>query len=236
MPAPDRMDERLRALGLVEAQRTAEALFAGVTARGLIAPGRSEYEVTDRIGALHRESSVAGAPWPGRLVLSGRHTLLPCGQEPRADRVIDVDDIVIARLGPLLLGGHGTDFARTLVLGDDPDRLRLHEDLPKVFAAAREAYQADAGISGRELHEVLRALAAKAGWSLGGWQAGHLVGEVPAPHPRGARAEAYIGPDNGRPLRRTVQGGWQAHWLLEVHLVDEHRGFGGSFKQLLALI
>ncbi|MFE2166648.1 M24 family metallopeptidase [Streptomyces sp. NPDC059447] len=235
MAAPDRMDERLRALGLVEAQRSAQALFAGITDRGLITPGRSEYEVTDRIAGLHRQASVAVAPWPGRLVRSGRHTLLPCGQEPCSDRFIDANDIVIARFGPLLLGGHGTDFARTLVLGDDPDMLRLHEDLPKVFAAAREVYQADVGISGREMHEVLQALAAKAGWSLGGWQTGHLVGEVPAPYPRGARTEAYIAPDNGRPLRRTVQGGWQAHWLLEVHLVDERRGFGGSFKQLLTL-
>jgi hypothetical protein len=42
MAAPDRMDERLRALGLVEGQRMAQALFAEVAARGLIAPGRGE--------------------------------------------------------------------------------------------------------------------------------------------------------------------------------------------------
>ncbi|MFD9821575.1 hypothetical protein [Streptomyces violascens] len=64
----------------------------------------------------------------------------------------------------------------------------------------------------------------------GGRRVGHLAGATPA-----AQGDSYIGPDNDQPLRRTTEGGWQAHWVLELHLVDEHRGFGGSFKGLLDL-
>ncbi|MGE7388417.1 M24 family metallopeptidase [Streptomyces sp. NPDC004126] len=234
MAMPDRMDERLRALGLVEAQRKAEALFAEVTRRGLVAAGSSEYEATDRIGDLARELLGTRVRWPGRMVRSGPHTVLPCADEPPADRVVEAGDTAAVRLGPLL-AGQGTDFARTLVLGDDPARLRLREDLAGIFAAGREAFHADRRITGRQLYEELRALAGKAGWTLGGWHAGHMAGETPAAGPMCARAEAHIGPDNDEPLRRTTPDGWQAHWLLEVHLVDEHAGFGGTHKALLDL-
>ncbi|MFJ3841495.1 M24 family metallopeptidase [Streptomyces sp. NPDC090054] len=235
MAIPDRMDERLRALGLVEGQRAALALFAEVTRRALIAAGRSEFEVTDRIGDLARELWGTRVRWSGRIVRSGPHAVLPSGDEPPADRIICADDTVTLHLGPVL-GGHGTDFTGTVVLGDEPAKLRLREDLTEVFAAGREAFHADPRITGRQLYADLQALAAKSGWTLGGWHGGHLAGEAPAADPMCAQADAYIGPDNDQPLRRTTPGGWKAHWLLEVHLIDEHAGFGGSHKALLDLV
>ncbi|WP_405763498.1 hypothetical protein [Streptomyces sp. NBC_00045] len=38
------------------------------------------------------------------------------------------------------------------------------------------------------------------------------------------------------PLLRTTATGWKAHWLLEIHLIDEHAGFGASHKALLDLV
>ncbi|WP_435845266.1 M24 family metallopeptidase [Streptomyces erythrochromogenes] len=235
MAMPDRMDERLRALDLVENQRKAEALFAEATRRALTAAGRSEYEASDRIGDLARELWGTRVRWPGRIVRSGPHTVPPHGEEPSADRVIGVGDTVTVHFGRLL-GGHGTDYTRTVVLGDDPARIRLREDLPALFAAGRAAFHSDATFTGRQLHAELAALADKAGWSLGGRHAGHLAGEPPATNPMCAQADAYIWPDNDRPLRRTTAGGWKAHWLLEIHLVDEHAGFGGAHKALLDLV
>ncbi|MFB7268654.1 aminopeptidase, partial [Streptomyces nojiriensis] len=113
---------------------------------------------------------------------------------------------------------------------------RLALDLPKVFAACREALLADARLTGGRLHAELRALAAAAGWTVAGWHCGHLVGADPSAGAWDARPEAYICPENDRPLRRTVEGGWQAHWVLEIHLVDGLRGFGGSYKRLLDLV
>jgi Xaa-Pro dipeptidase len=36
-------------------------------------------------------------------------------------------------------------------------------------------------------------------------------------------------------MRRTDRAGRVCHWILEVHLVDRRRGFGGIFEQLLTL-
>ncbi|MFB7708041.1 M24 family metallopeptidase [Streptomyces sp. NPDC056105] len=230
MAAPDRMDERLRALGLVEGQRMAQALFAEVAARGLIVPGRSEREVSDRIGALAREAPAWGRCGSWRAVRSGPHSALPAGQEPPGDRIITEDEIVIVDLGPLL-AGYESGFVRTAVIGQDPHKRRLTEDLPRLFTAAREAFHADRTLTGSHLHAEIQTLATKAGWTLAGRNAGHMVGT----DTRCIRPDAYITPANDRPLRRTTEDGWQVHWLLEINLLDEHGGFGGSHKGLLDL-
>ncbi|MFH8730844.1 hypothetical protein [Streptomyces sp. NPDC017964] len=61
-----------------------------------------------------------------------------------------------------------------------------------------------------------------------------MVG-APNAHGGAQSSDAYISPANDRPLRRTAEDGWQAHWLLEISLLDEHRGFGGAYKGLLDL-
>lgn len=104
-----------------------------------------------------------------------------------------------------------------------------------VFAAGREAFRADPDITGGRLHAEVQALAAKAGWTLGGWHAGHLVGEFPHETIDGTLVESYITPDNDHPIRRTDRAGWRCHWILEIHLTDEQNGFGGFYEQLLDL-
>lgn len=172
--------------------------------------------------------------WPARLVRSGPSTVLPYGTGT-PDRVIRVDDIVVIDLGPLF-AGHETDFARTVVVGDDPGRRRLVEDLATVGAAAREMFLEQDGLTGRQLHAEMQALTRKAGWSLGTWQVGRLCGQAPAVGGSAPEPCSFIGPDNDEPLRRTAAGGWRAHWILEMRLVDDYSGFGGSFKQLLDLV
>lgn len=82
----------------------------------------------------------------------------------------------------------------------------------------------------------MRALAGQAGWSLGAGQVGRLCGQAPAVGGSGPEPRSFIGPDNDEPLRRTAAGGWRAHWILEIRLVDDHSGFGGAFEQLLDLV
>ncbi|MFE9480107.1 M24 family metallopeptidase [Streptomyces spororaveus] len=170
----------------------------------------------------------------GPLVRSGPHTLLPYGPET-PDRVIGEDDVVVAELGSVLAAS-GAGFASTLVLGEDPDKHRLALDLPRMFTACREALLADARITGGRLHAEVLALAAESGWTVAGWHCGHLAGADPAADGRAAPPDAYICAENDRPLRRTVEGGWQAHWILEIHLVDGSGAFGGSYKRLLDLV
>lgn len=42
-----------------------------------------------------------------------------------------------------------------------------------------------------------------------------------------------IVPANTKPKRRPNAAGRPCHWILEVHLIDRERRFGGFFEQLL---
>lgn len=70
--------------------------------------------------------------------------------------------------------------------------------------------------------------------------AGRLARRAPGgrvPHEKidGADTESYITPANDTPLRRTDKADRCCHWILEVHLVDWERGFGGFYEELLTL-
>ncbi|WP_327075327.1 aminopeptidase P family protein [Kitasatospora purpeofusca] len=227
------MDEQLRALGLVQAQAKAERLFAEVESRGLVAPGRGEREVSDLIRDLANDMFGTTKHWHKRIVRSGPHTLFPYQENP-PDRLIGEDDIAFADFGPIF-EEYEADFGRTFVLGEDPHKQRLRDDLAEVFDGGRAAFHADPQVTGRQLHAHVERLATERGWALGGRHAGHLVGEFPHESIDGAKTESYITPDNENPLRRTDRAGWRCHWILEVHLVDERRGFGGFHEQLLDL-
>ncbi|WP_240361939.1 M24 family metallopeptidase [Streptomyces sp. MBT27] len=225
--------EARRVEGLVAAQAKAVALFAEVEARGLVAPGVGEREASDRIRDLANDMFGTTKHWHKRIIRSGPNTLVPYRDNP-PDRIIGEDDIAFADFGPIF-EEYEADFGRTYVFGDDPHKHRLLADLPRVFDAGRAAFAADPRITGKQLYAEVERLAAEAGWEIGIWHAGHLVGEFPHETNDGAKAESYITPDNGNPLRRTSRSGRVCHWILELHFVDRHRGCGGFYEQLLDL-
>ena len=127
------------------------------------------------------------------------------------------------------------DFGRTYVLGDDPVKHRLRDDLERVWPAGREHFEAHPAITGAQLYAHVVGLAEAAAGSSAGAHSGHLVGEFPHETDR-RRADREL----HRPGQRTRCGaptgsGRQCHWILEVHLVDRERRIGGFFEQLLTL-
>ncbi|MFD7000338.1 M24 family metallopeptidase [Streptomyces mirabilis] len=226
-------DEPTRAARLLDAQAKAERLFAEIEERGLVAPGEGERAVSDRIRDLANELFGTTRHWHKRIVRSGPNTLKPYRENP-PDRVIGADDIVFADFGPIF-EEYEADFGRTFVLGDDPVKQRLRDDLPEVFAAGRRFFESDPDITGKRLYAEVERLATDAGWELGGWHAGHLVGEFPHETIDGADVESYIAPGNDTPLRRTDKAGRRCHWILEIHLVDRGREIGGFYEELLDL-
>jgi hypothetical protein len=229
-------EEASRARGLLIAQARAAELFALVGARGLVAAGESEDAVSDRIRDLANEMFGTTHRWHKRIVRSGPNTLFPY-QENAPDRTIGADDIALADFGPVFEepDDFAADFGRTFVLGDDPVKHRLRNDLRRVFANGRRFFEAAPDITGRALYEEIARHANEVGWELGGWHAGHLVGERPHESVEGADAASYVALANETPLRRTDREGRRRHWILEVHLVDRARGFGGFYEQLLDL-
>jgi Xaa-Pro aminopeptidase len=225
--------EEERVQQLLDAQANAIALFDEVAARRLIEAGLGEAAVSDRIRDLANEMFGATRHWHKRIVRSGPHTLFPYKENP-PDRIIEPGDIVFADFGPIF-SEFEADLGRTYVLGDDPGKRRLAGDLPVIFGAGRDYFARHPEITGADLYAEVSRLANDAGWPLGGWHAGHLVGEFPHETMDGAKAESYITPDNTTPMRRRDKAGQACHWILEIHLTDAAGGFGGFYEQLLDL-
>jgi Xaa-Pro aminopeptidase len=171
--------------------------------------------------------------WHKRIVRAGPNTLQPYRENP-PDRLITEDDIVFCDFGPIFEQWEA-DFGRTFVLGDDPVKHRLRDDLPVVFDAGRRYFDAHPEITGGQLFAEVRRLTAEAGWEFGAAHAGHLVGEFPHERINGDEIEYYITTGSDEPMRRSDRAGRLCHWILEIHLVDRARGYGGFHEELLDL-
>jgi Xaa-Pro dipeptidase len=223
--------ESTRVEALREAERKAHTLFDEVVARGLIVPGVGERQLSDQIRDLAAELFDTRKFWHKRIVRAGVNTLLPYDENP-PDRILDADDILFLDFGPIFTEWEA-DFGRTYVLGDDPTKHRLAEDLPRIWESGRAHFASHPDITGAQLFAYVSGLITAAGWGHATEHAGHLVGEFPHVRIEGDNLESYIAPANNNPMRRLDAAGQQCHWILEVHLVDRERGFGGFYEQLL---
>jgi Xaa-Pro dipeptidase len=224
-------DENLRAEMLLDAQDKAAQLFAEIERSGMIRAGVGERELSDEIRDLAAEMFGVEHHWHKRIVRSGENTLQPYRKNP-PDRIIGADDIVFCDFGPIF-DRWEADFGRTFVLGDDAVKQALCDDLPRVWARGREYFESHPDVTGAELFAHVVELSRDAGWEFGGSHAGHLVGEFPHETIEGDRIESYIAPGSDNPMRRTDRTGRVCHWILEVHLTDPVRGFGGFYEELL---
>ena len=227
------VDEEQRAARLLDAQRQAEELFAAVDERRILRPGQFDKAASREIKDLAAEMFGTSRHWHKRIVRSGPHTLMPYRENPPDRQMID-DDIVFADFGPIF-DGWEADFGRTWVLGDDPVKERLRDDLADVFAAGRAHFDERPDISGEELYAEVCGLAAARGWDFGNEHCGHLVGEFPHEDFPGGRPESHLMVGSTEPMRRLDPSGRVAHWILEVHLVDREREIGGFYEELLTL-
>jgi Xaa-Pro dipeptidase len=218
---------------LREAERKAANLFEEAVARGLIVAGTTERELSDQIRDLANEMFGVRKFWHKRIVRSGANTMEPYRSNP-ADLTIQSDDIVFFDFGPIFEDWEA-DFGRTYVVGDDAAKHRLAQDLPRIWNLGRERFRGDPDITGEQLFSYVLGVIADAGWGHGASHAGHLVGEFPHERINGDEIECYVTTGSTQPMRRPDAAGNQCHWILEVHLVDSERGFGGFFEQLLDL-
>ncbi len=232
--APDTVhfDEEARAAGLMAAQNSALALF-NEAERSLLRPGVTERALSREIHALAADMFGVKAHWHKRVVRAGANTLMPYGKSP-PDLTIQEDDILFVDLGPVFEDWEA-DFGRTYVLGSDPHKLRLRDDLEITFDKAKAHFEANPDITGAELYAFTCALAEDAGWEFGGAIAGHLVGEFPHERAPGAKVASRIAPGNPARLNDPYASGQKRHWILEIHLVDRTRQIGGFYEQLLTV-
>lgn len=222
-----------QAAGLLEAQNRAHALFAEIE-RSLIRPGIRESQLNEEIYALAAEKFGVETHWHKRVIRAGANTLKQYNEDP-PDLVIAADDIVFVDLGPVFAAWEA-DFGRTYVLGDDPAKHALKNALQPVFDRVKAHYKAHPDMSCGALYDTACAMAEEAGWAFGGAIAGHLVGEFPHEKIQGDKRTLYILPGNETRIdSRDETTGRKRHWILEIHLVDRERQFGGFFEELLTV-
>jgi Xaa-Pro aminopeptidase len=214
------------------AQARAAALFRAIEERRLVRPGETEESVSRAIGELAASELGVEKHWHRRVVRSGPHTRMLFRELP-PDRVIEEDDIVSLDLGPVF-GDLEADFGRTYVLGSDPEKLRLVNDLAAIFRACQQHYVRTPAITCRELFAYVDESSKARGWTFGGLHAGHLVGAFPFSREERDHARNRIRPDNEWPMDAPGPGGEARHWILEVHLLDPTGSFGGFYEELLS--
>jgi Xaa-Pro aminopeptidase len=227
------IDESVRAAELLQAQARATALFEEIAGAGILRPGVRDSEASQAVTELAADRFGVQEHWHKRIVRSGPNTLQPYRVDP-PDRVMTDGDIVFADFGPVFVGWEA-DFGRTWVLGDDPVKLRLRDDLELVFAEGKRYFDTHTDITAAELYEEVVRLAAQRGWEFGNVHCGHLVGEFPHENMGGGRLESLLCADNHRQIPGQDPSGRVAHWILEAHLVDRDRQIGGFYEELLTL-
>ncbi len=105
----------------------------------------------------------------------------------------------------------------------------------RVWQAGRDYFGNRPDVTGAQLFEYVVGVARAEGFDWGSPIAGHLLGEFPHKKIVGDGVEWYITPGSDKPMRREDRDGRLCHWILEIHLVDRVRRFGGFYEQLLDL-
>jgi Xaa-Pro dipeptidase len=225
--------EETRAAELFEAQCKAERLFQEVDARGLIRSGISESGLNADIYALAKEMYGISTYWHKRIVRAGRNTLLPYAENP-PDLTLGTDDILFLDLGPIFERWEA-DFGRTFVLGSDPLKHKMQQDVGLAFVKGKRHFNENPDITSSELFHYAESLAEKLGWEFGGPIAGHLIGQFPHERIADDKVSLYVHPQNQLRMRSFDENGEKRHWILEIHFVDREREIGGFYEELLTV-
>jgi Xaa-Pro dipeptidase len=225
--------EEQRVTELRTAQSNAERLFREIEERGLIRPGMRESQLNTEIFELAKEMYGITTYWHKRIVRAGRNTLAPYDENP-PDLTIGEDDILFLDLGPVFEDWEA-DFGRTFVLGSDPVKLKLRDDVGAAFAEGKLYFQQTPDITASQLFAHAGSLADKFGWEFGGPIAGHLIGHFPHERIAGDKVSLYVHPDSHLLMRSLDEKGQKRHWILEIHFVDREREIGGFFEELLTV-
>ena len=219
--------------GLIGAQNRARQLLREIENQDFIVVGASEKEITEKIYQLAFDLFGTKKHWHKRIVRAGENTVFAYAANP-PDRQLYDGDLVYLDLGPVF-DEFESDIGKTYLLGSDPEKERLIEDLERIFAEAKEFYLRQPGMTGAHLWSKVAELTENAGWKFGNSHAGHIIGEFSHKQKYGDLAHHRISPLNELPMDALDIDGKKHHWILEIHLVHPQKQYGGFFEDLLTL-
>lgn len=217
---------------LIEAEKKAENLFLEIESRMLLVPGKSEEEINNSIFELAYEMYGIKKYWHKRIVRCGKNTLEPYNENPE-NLVLQKDDILFLDFGPIFEEWEA-DFGRTFVVGNDPYKIKLKNDIESAWHDGKTFFESQSKITGAELYAYCQNLAINYGWIFGGQIAGHIIGQYPHEKLEKEDKTNYIHPENHEDMLGYDKKGNVRNWILEIHFVDTEKQIGGFFEQLLA--
>lgn len=217
---------------LSRAQKTTIELFEAVEKSGLIVPGKSEAQLVIEILDLAEKKFGITDHWHKKIVRTGVNTLATYSDNP-SDRIILEDDILFLDFGPIV-DGYEADLGRTYVIGKDPTKLKLKNDVEKAWYEIQAWYQQQKIAKASDLFELAVEKAREYGWAFTGVIAGHIVGKYPHEQPDDPKSwELDIHPENSNDIFLVDANGDKRHWVLELQFIDKEKKIGGYFEQLL---
>jgi Xaa-Pro aminopeptidase len=216
---------------LLEAEAMAARLFKAVEERGLITPGKSEKELNTEVFHLAEELLGIKKYWHPRLIRSGPNTLLPYHENP-PDLILQEDDILFFDFGPIVEEWEA-DFGRTYVIGQDPVKQKLKDDIEKAWAEGKEWFHQQTSLTGAQYYQYITDMATRYGWEYGGEIAGHLIGHFPHERLEKGNYGLYVHPGNDNDMFLPDSNGQPRDWILEIHFIHRAKKIGGFFEQLL---
>lgn len=218
---------------LREAENKAEFLFTTIEEKGIIRSGATEKQINQEIYELAFQLFGIKKYWHKRIVRAGKNTLHPYSENP-PDLTVSSEDIVFLDFGPIFEDWEA-DLGRTYVLGNDPVKIKLRDDIEKSWDMGKAFFDSKQDITSSELYQYMCKVAEEHGWEFGGPHAGHLIGEFPHEKIQGDEVDNYIHPDNHKKMRDPDKNGQPRDWILEVHFVDREREIGGFVERLLTV-
>jgi len=218
-------------LKLIKAEQIAVQLFDEAAKRNLIVAGKSEEELNKDIFNLALEMFGIEKHWHKRIVRSGANTLQPYNENP-PNKILEEDDILFFDFGPIIENWEA-DLGRTYVIGNNPIKLKLKNDIEKAWNETKEWFDKQIELKASDLFQYAVQKAKDFGWEFGGIIAGHLIGEFPHEKLEPGNYQLYVHPDNHNDMFLLDANGKKRHWILEIHFVDRKNEIGGFYEQLL---
>lgn len=217
---------------LINAQNISIQFFKAIEESHLIKAGKSEEQLNSEVCDLALKKFGIEKHWHKKIVRSGKNTLAIYPDNPPG-RIIDNDDILFIDLGPIV-EGYEADIGRTYVVGNNPQKQKLKNDVENAWYEIQQWYQKQTALKASTLFQYAAERATKLGWQFGGEIAGHIVGKFPHEQPADPQSlELDIHPENHNDLFLPDAYGNQRHWILELHFIDTKNAIGGYFEQLL---
>lgn len=217
---------------LLNAEAKAQQLFQEIEKRGFFSAGKTEKKLNEEIFNIAEEMFGIKKYWHKRIVRAGKNTLLPYRENP-PNLTLREDDILFLDFGPVFEDWEA-DLGRTYVLGNDPQKLKLKNDVEAAWKEGKAYYEKHRdSLTGADFYAYTQELAQRYGWSYGNEHCGHLIGNFPHEKILGESVENYIHPDNKKPMSAKAPNGQRRYWIYEIHFIDEEAGIGGFFEQVM---